>query len=132
MVSLANCCRPVPGDAIVGLATKTRGITVHRQDCASIEEMPLERRIEVAWGRRMATQYVSRVKIEASDRPGLFAEVSQAIQNADAAIMGLRANVRGASRAVMVAEIRVRNLEHLYRVMGRVGSVAGVQEVAQG
>ncbi len=132
LVSLANCCRPVPGDAIVGLATKTRGITVHRQDCASIEEMPLERRIEVAWGRRVATQYVSRVKIGASDRPGLFAEVSQAIQNADAAIMGLRANVRGASRAVMVAEIRVRNLEHLYRVMGRVGSVAGVQEVARG
>lgn len=132
LVSLANCCRPVPGDSIVGFATKTRGITVHRQDCLSIREMPHERRIEVAWGRRVASHYVCRVKLEATDRPGLFADVSQAIQNSDAAIVGIKANVRGASRAVMIAEIRIRDLEHLYRVMGRMGAVGGVQEVLRG
>lgn len=129
LVSLANCCRPVPGDPIVGFATKTRGITVHRQDCTSIRDMPMERRVDVAWGRRVAPTYVCRLKLEATDRPGLFGEISQAIQNGDAPLVGIKANVRGASRAVMVAEIRVRDLEHLYRIMGRMGAVPGVQEV---
>ncbi|MED5251360.1 MAG: GTP diphosphokinase, partial [Pseudomonadota bacterium] len=58
--SMANCCRPVPGEPIVGFITQGRGVTVHRQDCSNILQLRMEepqRIIEVEWGERAHTRY---------------------------------------------------------------------------
>ncbi|MEC9306150.1 MAG: GTP diphosphokinase, partial [Pseudomonadota bacterium] len=57
--SMANCCRPVPGEPIVGFITQGRGVTVHRQDCTNILQLRMEepqRIIEVEWGERAHTR----------------------------------------------------------------------------
>jgi GTP pyrophosphokinase len=132
LVGIANCCRPIPGDAIVGYVTKNRGITVHRVDCANVDTSAEERTIPVAWGKKTAPRYTSRIKLEAADRPGLFAEVTQALAAGDASILSVKANVKGANRAVMTAEIQVHDLEHLYRIMARINTVKGVMQVERG
>jgi GTP pyrophosphokinase len=132
LVSLANCCCPVPGDAIVGYVTKTRGITIHRSDCRNIEEAKSERAVRVEWGRLISDRYTARLKLEGMDRAGLFADVSQAISSMDGNIIGVKASVVAANRARMTIEIRVRDVEHLYRIMAKLNTVNGIIGVFRG
>jgi GTP pyrophosphokinase len=53
LTQLAQCCHPVPGDKIIGYITRSRGVTVHRQDCQNIiNEEEKERLIPVEWEKR--------------------------------------------------------------------------------
>ena len=132
LVSLANCCRPVPGDPIVGFVTRSRGITVHRADCGSIASASPERVVEVEWGKRISDRYGTRLKLEAMDRPGLFSDVTQAINGLDGTIMAVKASVVGGQRARMTVDVQVRDVEHLYRIMGKINSLKSVIEVVRG
>ncbi|HPD98042.1 MAG TPA: TGS domain-containing protein, partial [Synergistales bacterium] len=132
MVSLANCCKPVPGDGIVGYVTKTRGITIHRTDCPNVATNPEERRIEVSWGERRSLCYQARLKLEGADRPGLFADVAQGISSMEGIITQVRAFVAGGDRGRMIIDLQVKDLEHLYRVIAKLNSIKGVIEVLRG
>ena len=132
LVSLANCCCPVPGDPIVGYVTRTRGITIHRSDCRNVEEAKQERAIKVEWGRLISDRYTARLKVEGLDRSGLFADVSQAITSLDGNIVGVKASVIAANRARMTIEVRVKDVEHLYRIMAKLNTVNGIIEVFRG
>lgn len=132
MVSLANCCKPVPGDDIVGYVTKTRGITIHRIDCPNVTDHPEERKVEVYWGDLRSSRYQARLKLEGADRPGLFAEVAQAITGLESSITQVRAFVAGSDRGRMIIDLQVRDLEHLYRVIAKLNSIRGVIEVLRG
>ena len=132
MVSLANCCKPLPGDDIVGYVTKTRGITIHRTECPNVAENPEDRKVQVQWGVLRSSRYPARLKLEGADRPGLFAEVAQAITGLDGSITQVRAFVAGANRGRMTIDLQVRDLEHLYRIIAKLNSVKGVIEVLRG
>ncbi|HDQ92592.1 MAG TPA: bifunctional (p)ppGpp synthetase/guanosine-3',5'-bis(diphosphate) 3'-pyrophosphohydrolase, partial [Synergistetes bacterium] len=132
MVSLANCCKPVPGDHIVGYITKTRGITIHRIECPNISDNKDDRKIEVSWGDRRSSCYQARLKLEGADRPGLFADVAQAISSLEGSIIQVRAFVAGGDRGRMTIDLQVRDLEHLYRIIAKLNSIKGVIEVLRG
>ena len=132
LVSLANCCCPVPGDLIVGYVTRTRGITIHRSDCKNVEEANPGRAIKVEWGRLISDRYTARLKVEGVDRSGLFADVSQAIASLDGNIVGVKASVIAANRARMTVEIRVKDVEHLYRIMAKLNALNGIIEEFRG
>lgn len=132
LVSLANCCLPVPGDSIVGFVTKSRGITVHRADCPNVTGSSSDRTVEVSWGRKRSERYTARLRLEAMDRPGLFADVSQVLCNLDASMVAVKANVVGAQRARMTIDLSVKDVEHLYRVMARLNALDNVIEVIRG
>lgn len=82
--SMANCCRPVPGEPIIGFITQGRGVTVHRQDCSNILQLRLDepqRIIEVEWGERAQTRYPVTIEIQAWDRSGLLRDVTGLLGN---------------------------------------------------
>lgn len=132
LVSLANCCKPVPGDDIVGYVTKTRGITIHRTDCPNVVDNSPERKVEVSWGDLRSARYSARLKLEGADRPGLFAEAAQAINGLDGNITQVRAFLAGGTRGRMIIDLEVRDLEHIYRIIARLNSIKGVIEVIRG
>lgn len=132
MVSLAHCCCPVPGDQIVGYVTTTRGITVHRSDCPNLLRTSDGRRVEVSWGQKTKAFYSTRLRLEAVDRPGLFADVTQAINAAEGSILSISAHVVDKNRARMNMEILVKDVEQLYRIMARINSIEGVLMVVRG
>jgi guanosine-3',5'-bis(diphosphate) 3'-pyrophosphohydrolase len=79
MVRLAKCCRPVPGDAIVGYVSLGRGITIHRSDCnnmAALRRSP-ERFTDVAWEGDNATSYRVELQVDAWDRTRLLEDLSR-------------------------------------------------------
>jgi len=132
LVGLANCCAPIPGDVLVGLVTKSRGIMVHREDCPNVRSFPEDRKIDVSWGNKVGSHYNTRLKLEGADRPGLFGDVSQAVNSAEASLVGIKAAVRGRNQAMMTLEIQVRSIEHLYKVMAMLNAVPGIQRVFRG
>jgi len=74
----AGCCKPVPGDRIMGYITAGRGVTVHRQDCVHIFEHPeqADRLIQVQWGETKKNTYPVDIHIRAYDRQGLLRDIT--------------------------------------------------------
>ena len=84
MVRLAKCCRPVPGDEIVGYVSLGRGITIHREDCknvAALTKAP-ERFTEVSWAGDNSTSYRVELQVDAWDRTRLLEDLSRTFSEA--------------------------------------------------
>jgi GTP pyrophosphokinase len=79
MVRLAKCCRPVPGDEIVGYVSLGRGITIHREDCKNVGALRKspERFTHVSWDGDNAASYRVELEIDAWDRPRLLEDLSR-------------------------------------------------------
>jgi guanosine-3',5'-bis(diphosphate) 3'-pyrophosphohydrolase len=92
MLRLAKCCRPVPGDPIVGYISLGRGITIHRKDCpnARLLQRNPERFTGVSWEGDQETSFVVEVHIDAWDRHHLLADLSRAFSESGANILEAR------------------------------------------
>jgi guanosine-3',5'-bis(diphosphate) 3'-pyrophosphohydrolase len=89
MVRLAKCCRPVPGDEIVGYVSLGRGITIHRADCRNVEALRKdpERFTDVAWSGDNATSYRVELQVDAWDRTRLLEDLSRTFAEAGVNIL---------------------------------------------
>jgi guanosine-3',5'-bis(diphosphate) 3'-pyrophosphohydrolase len=92
MLRLAKCCRPVPGDPIVGYISLGRGITIHRKDCpnARLLQRNPERFTDVSWEGEQATSFVVEIHIDAWDRHRLLEDLSRAFSESGANILEAR------------------------------------------
>src|SRR5699024_10171663 len=81
LIKLARCCTPVPGDEIVGFVTRGAGVSVHRDDCTSLEAMRSEpeRFVEVEWTGRTQGLYLVNIQVEALDRSGLLSDITRVL-----------------------------------------------------
>ncbi|HTA36936.1 MAG TPA: bifunctional (p)ppGpp synthetase/guanosine-3',5'-bis(diphosphate) 3'-pyrophosphohydrolase [Solirubrobacteraceae bacterium] len=92
MLRLAKCCRPVPGDEIVGYISLGRGITIHREDCpnATLLRKDPERFTPVAWDGDQSTAFVVEIQIDAWDRHRLLEDLSRVFSESGANILEAR------------------------------------------
>ncbi len=128
MVHYARCCEPIPGDEIVGLVTRGRGVSVHRVGCSNMGSADQERLIEVTWDVEADQIFLVKLTVTGIDRKGLLADLSDAIRS-------IGVNIRSgdfkseAELAKAMLLIEVRNLNNLEKVLKAVGRVRGVQQV---
>ena len=131
LIRFARCCNPLPGERIVGVITRGRGVTVHTVACQRLLESDPQRHVAVNWDP--GTDYARPVKVEvlSEDRPGLLTNMSKAISTVGLNIAG--ANVRTLSdrRALNVFEILVPSAADLRRVMRNLERVRGVVKVSR-
>ena len=95
MVRLAKCCRPVPGDEIVGYISLGRGITIHREDCknvVSLMKVP-ERFTDVSWEGGNDTAFRVELQVDAWDRTRLLEDLSRTFAEAGINILEARCTV---------------------------------------
>ncbi len=127
---MAGCCKPVPGDAIVGFITRGRGVSVHRRDCARALHLQMEhpeRIIDVSWGSDDRSGYAVDIGIEAYDRPGLLRDITELLANAKINVLSVntltdeRENI-----ANMRLRVEVRDLTSLGRLLVRIGRLSNV------
>ncbi|MDE3069415.1 MAG: bifunctional (p)ppGpp synthetase/guanosine-3',5'-bis(diphosphate) 3'-pyrophosphohydrolase, partial [Acidobacteriota bacterium] len=92
MVRLAKCCRPVPGDEIVGYISLGRGITIHRGDCPNVGVLRRnpERFTSVSWDGDQSTALLVEIQVDAWDRHGLLADLSRIFSESGANIVEAR------------------------------------------
>jgi guanosine-3',5'-bis(diphosphate) 3'-pyrophosphohydrolase len=92
MLRLAKCCRPVPGDPIVGYISLGRGITIHREDCPNTQLLRKnpERFTDVYWEGDQSTAFIVEIQVDAWDRHRLLEDLSRVFSESGANIVEAR------------------------------------------
>ena len=133
----AGCCHALPGDRIVGIVTKGRGITIHTIDCETLEEFTdtPERWVDVAWDEEATPDnHVGRVELVVTNEPGSLSELSLVIAKNDGNISNLKITNRTQEFFDMIIDIEVMDLKHLRNIIAalRASSVINTVERARG
>nr|BBH94346.1 (p)ppGpp synthetase [Thermogemmatispora argillosa] len=135
LTRLANCCCPLPGDAIVGFISRGRGVIVHRADCPNIaryREHNGERLITVSWAGVEQSHYLAPIVMTARDRPGLMRDIASAIAELGINMAALSTRTHGSRElAVINATLEIESLEQLQRVIARLERVKDVLQVGR-
>ncbi|NIM94380.1 MAG: RelA/SpoT family protein [Anaerolineales bacterium] len=127
LTNLGRCCKPVPGDPIIGYITRGRGATIHRQDCPNVLRIKdTERLVQVSWGQARHTYPVS-VRIRAYDRDGLMRDVSTLVTNEGINMSSLQVSTKN-SLATFDVVMGVTDISQLSRVLNRLEALPNVLE----
>jgi len=131
VVSFADDCRPIPGDAIMGWHMAGKGIVIHRQDCPQLAEYrnAPERWVAVDWDREVSGAFPVTLKVEAENRPGVLAQIAAAVAQAKSNIEAVDYIERDSHISVIRFSIEVTSRTHLAEVIRRVRRVQAVQGV---
>ncbi|MDP9237571.1 MAG: bifunctional (p)ppGpp synthetase/guanosine-3',5'-bis(diphosphate) 3'-pyrophosphohydrolase [Chloroflexota bacterium] len=126
LTQIARCCNPVPGDHIIGYITRSRGVTIHRQDCFNIvHEDERDRLVDVEWGRS-GDLYPVAVHIEAWDRVGLLRDISTLVSDEKVNMMGVRTEHEDDRTTSVFLTLETTGVAQLSKVMAKLESVRGV------
>ena len=133
MTRMARCCKPTPGDPIVGYITQGHGVTVHRRDCRNIltlNERKQMRLIAVDWAQEERSCFPVDIRIEAIDRQGLLRDVTAVLANENINVLAVttRSEARG-NRAKMDLTLEVTDISELSRILDLLGQLRNVYEV---
>ena len=79
-VKLAACCRPIPGDSIIGFITRGYGISVHRMNCPNLNDLN-ERLIHVSWGDTQGKKFVTTIVIQCEKKDNILLEIVSKASN---------------------------------------------------
>jgi guanosine-3',5'-bis(diphosphate) 3'-pyrophosphohydrolase len=131
LVRFAGCCNPLPGEDIVGYVTQGRGVTIHAARCKSLSSADPDRRVDVEWDIAPGLTYPVRIQVIAKDRPGILADLSNAIAEAEANITQASAEVTADHKAVDEFTIEVSGKEHLKKVLSNLRRLKTVERVVR-
>jgi GTP pyrophosphokinase len=130
LIRFGQCCRPLPGDPIMGYITQSHWVTVHRSTCANAVRVNPDRRIEVSWSQQNSEAYPVRIRVRSENRSGLLADVASAISKEGADILSADADTLGI-RAVLNFTVAVTDKTQLEAVMTAIKRVKHVQGVSR-
>ena len=130
MVHLSGCCRPIPGDAIVGLVKRGKGLVIHRSACPGLKELDLEPELEVGvkWDDNPFRPHGIPIEVVTRDRQGILGEVSSTIADAKANITQAQIRTLGDRRARFHLTVEVDHVRHLERILRRLEKLGDVVE----
>ena len=130
MINLGNCCRPIPGDSIVGFITKGKGVTIHRADCSDAGNLlsDPDRTVEAVWHTKKKDIFKVQLKILAQERKHFLKDVTECISATNTNILSADLRVEDEMITTHLV-IQVRNLKHLESVVNRVGQLRSLVSV---
>ncbi len=134
MVYRARCCNPIRGEEIIGYITRGKGVAVHSNRCPNMPGLQVnpERLIEVEWMKsdaQHASAYPVTVRLVTEDRPGMVADVTQAIAGVGTNIRDIRASLDEEGRGQLVLTAEIFDMKHLEKMTGALKSIRGVIDV---
>jgi GTP diphosphokinase / guanosine-3',5'-bis(diphosphate) 3'-diphosphatase len=133
-VQLASCCRPIPGDQIVGSIKKGQGLVVHSADCAQIERsrrIEPEQWIDVEWDPGTTRLFLAAIKVTVANQRGVLAKVASEIAEAGANIDSISMDEDRSLYTTMAFVLEVANRQHLARVMRSLRRLPDVKKIAR-
>lgn len=133
LTQIANCCKPVPPEPIMGFITRGRGVSIHRNDCANVLRLAVEDRsrvIDVAWEESGKDSYPVAIQLSAYDRAGLLRDITAVVANENVNVSALTSEFDQREQMTHVRlGVQVTDLDQLGRVMDRLTHLANVVEV---
>ncbi|HUN67157.1 MAG TPA: bifunctional (p)ppGpp synthetase/guanosine-3',5'-bis(diphosphate) 3'-pyrophosphohydrolase [Burkholderiales bacterium] len=133
-VQLASCCRPIPGDAIVGSMKKGQGLVVHAAECkqaARSRRIEPEQWLDVEWDRKTTRLFLAALRVTVTNRRGVLAKVASEIAEAGSNIDSISMEEDRSVFTGMLFVIEVGNREHLARVMRALRRLPEVEKLVR-
>ena len=130
MYSIARCCSPIPGEPIVGVVTRAKGVTVHRMDCQMLEHIEPERLMSIKWSGDNANKtYNTTIRVETAEKQGLLKDIIAAVSDNGTNIN--YANVKSKSGKIGIIELGIEldNIETLKKVILSIQAIPDVYSV---
>lgn len=133
VVSFAKCCRPIPGDPIVGFVSAGRGVVIHRDDCKNVADFRNrpEKWIDVEWEPDVMGDFVAELRLEVANQRGVLAMVAAAIADTGSNIENVEIEERDGMTTTMTFSVAVHGRRHLARVMRRIRSISLVMRIVR-
>lgn len=130
--SYANCCRPIPGDDVIGFVSRTGDIKIHRTMCNNAQHLlktEAERIVDVSWARNLDTKFLGAIKVIGGDRVGMINDITDVLSKS------LETNMKSinvSSDSGMfegIITLYVDGISHLNKIMKRLEKIEGVKNV---
>lgn len=126
LVRFARCCTPVPGDPVVGFITRGRGISVHSRKCPKVFQTDPNRMVEIEWDSSSKLNRKVKIRVVCSDRPGLLADMSNAIKEHNINITRAQIGTTKDRKAVCHFIIEIKDTAELRKLLSHLEAVPGV------
>ncbi len=131
LVRFGRCCNPLPGERILGVITRGKGVTVHAVECQRLLESDPQRHVAVSWDKADDVTRTVKVEVLSEDRPGLLAAMSKAISSVEVNIKSANVRTLSDNRALNLFEVMVGSATDLKRVVNNLGKIRGVVKVSR-
>ena len=135
LTHFAKCCKPVPGDDVIGFITKGAGVTIHKSNCNNIMSMPEEqeaRLVDVEWGGARGSVFPAEISIIAFDRSGLLRDISAVLANEKINLLDINSNTNRQEQMVYSKlNVEVSSVEQLILVIDKLAQLNSVQSVSR-
>jgi len=131
-IQYGKCCRPIPGDAIVGQFRRGQGLLVHTRDCQTLRKGRVEsdQIVDVEWAPKVEGVFEAGIRIMVDDQRGLLARLATAIADAGANIEYVSMERPDTDRVVnMFFSVQVQDRKHLAHVMRALRRISEVKRV---
>ncbi len=129
LYSFAKCCSPIPGEPIVGVVTRTKGVSVHRVDCKTLDTIPAERLMDIRWtGENTNKTYRTTIRVETAEKLGLLKDVISAISDNNTNIVS--ANIKTKNHVgIIEIGLELDNIDTFKKVVACIQSLPDVFSV---
>ncbi len=130
LYGIAKCCSPIPGEPIVGVVTRSKGVSVHRIDCKTLENIEPERLMDIHWsGNNTNKTYVTTIRVETAEKMGLLKDIISAVSDNNTNIN--YANVKSKNNKIGIIELGIEldNIETLKKVILSIQAIPDVYSV---
>ena len=130
-VFFANCCNPLPGDAIIGYITRGRGVSIHRADCKNAIQLQNEpdRIIEVEWAAEEKSSFSATIRLRVVDKAGTLMEISKVLMSLNVNMTSLQSRSTDEGDAIMDMTFTVTGTEQLKVILTNLRKLPEVIEV---
>lgn len=130
LYSLAKCCSPIPGEPIVGVVTRSKGVSVHRLDCKSLEGIPSERFMDIGWaGENTNKTYTTTIRVETQDKIGLLKDIIAAVSDNNTNITFANVKAKNNKLGIIELGIELDNIDTLKKVINSLQALPEVYSV---
>jgi len=132
---LGGCCSPLPGESILGaVALGNHGITIHRQDCSNVSQVPAERRLPVRWNPAVEARprrYPVQLRIEVLDRVGVLKDILTRLSDHRINVSDARVRTNPGKPARIDLRVELESAGQLTSTMNQIRSMADVLDIAR-
>jgi len=134
VISFARCCRPIPGDPIIGHISTGKGLVVHRDNCRNLGDLrdSPEKTNTVNWAPIVTGEFLVDVRVEVQSERGIIASLATRISELGANIEHINVDERDAHNSVITLCIGIHNRVHLANIMRRVRALRSVIKISRG
>ena len=133
LVSYAHCCYPIPNDPIFAFLSTGRGIVVHRETCANVEDYRKQpdKWLPVTWQHKTGRLFLAEIRLDIVNRPGMLAALSAAIAETNTNVNHVTIDQRDAETQVLIFIVEVEDRAQLARIMRVVRRMPDVLRVVR-